>query len=239
MALINCPNCNEKISDKAEKCPYCEHNMSEMMICPECGKWIKKNQENCSECGCPISSIGELNEKSISKKEKTKDVIKDIGVIIKPTSEQKNFLARRKKPLIIIGICIVIALALIISHAIIKSEKEELYKSVWGAWEAYMYEDGDDKMYYEDLSYFDLENVEIELYLNYDKTYYLDLGSLDSDEDIQGTWDITTDGQVKLYVQNEQKVDIELHYYKNIDKLTITMPDSTGDSTFHLKRAED
>lgn len=32
MALINCPECNKQISDKAEKCPDCGHPMHPIRI---------------------------------------------------------------------------------------------------------------------------------------------------------------------------------------------------------------
>ena len=56
MAIIKCPNCDEEISDKAEKCVHCNHKLTEekKIFCVECGTEIKKNAKICSKCGCPV-----------------------------------------------------------------------------------------------------------------------------------------------------------------------------------------
>lgn len=53
MALINCPNCNHEISDKAEKCPSCGFQMKKTFKkkCPECGNILESNVEKCPNCG--------------------------------------------------------------------------------------------------------------------------------------------------------------------------------------------
>lgn len=60
MALINCPECNKEISDKALSCPNCgfplekevdkNKNSSGMNLCPKCGKFYC-NKEYCPDCG--------------------------------------------------------------------------------------------------------------------------------------------------------------------------------------------
>lgn len=62
MSMINCPECGEKISDKAESCPHCGCPQSEfkgaflkpdkhsMNYCPKCGA-IMHGVFNCSYCG--------------------------------------------------------------------------------------------------------------------------------------------------------------------------------------------
>ena len=55
MALINCPNCENEVSDKAKRCVHCgEALKKESVYCIECGKEIKNNAQECSACGCPV-----------------------------------------------------------------------------------------------------------------------------------------------------------------------------------------
>lgn len=66
MALINCPFCEKKVSDKAEKCPHCGKMLSMAatlskdegdQICPECGSVIPKGERACPNCGCPLPNM--------------------------------------------------------------------------------------------------------------------------------------------------------------------------------------
>lgn len=59
MALINCPNCNNEISDKAEFCPNCdctfqhEKKPIKNIICKECKQAYSDKLLACPKCGCP------------------------------------------------------------------------------------------------------------------------------------------------------------------------------------------
>lgn len=63
MALIKCPECGRKISEKAERCPNCgcpvereqvqKQNQS-VIVCPECGQQISESVGHCPNCGFPI-----------------------------------------------------------------------------------------------------------------------------------------------------------------------------------------
>jgi len=63
MALIDCPNCNQKISDKAMVCPHCGVNLPRIMVesekkiltCEECGSELPADASSCPNCGCPVS----------------------------------------------------------------------------------------------------------------------------------------------------------------------------------------
>ena len=48
MAIINCPECEEKISDTAAQCIHCG---AKITVCPECKKVYAGETKNCSECG--------------------------------------------------------------------------------------------------------------------------------------------------------------------------------------------
>ena len=75
MALINCPNCNKEISDKAKVCVGCGYQIFDdvnvekiIMDCPECGVVTDGMTDICSNCGYPLK-LFELkdNEKSKNK----------------------------------------------------------------------------------------------------------------------------------------------------------------------------
>ena len=59
MALVNCPNCNQQISDQAKRCVHCGTELNRIIptICPECGTKIIEGQSICSVCGYPIEPV--------------------------------------------------------------------------------------------------------------------------------------------------------------------------------------
>lgn len=73
MALVNCPECNKEISDKASSCPNCGFplekevnkniNYSGMNICPKCGKTYL-HKETCPDCGTKMVSCHCSEEES-------------------------------------------------------------------------------------------------------------------------------------------------------------------------------
>lgn len=79
MALINCPNCNKEISDKAKVCVGCGHqfiddlNIEKRMVnCPECGEIADSMTDICSNCGYPLN----LFEIKDNEKSKNKSIFK-------------------------------------------------------------------------------------------------------------------------------------------------------------------
>lgn len=53
MALINCPNCNHKVSDKASSCPKCGFLLVNLKRCSECNSVIPEKEASCPVCGHP------------------------------------------------------------------------------------------------------------------------------------------------------------------------------------------
>lgn len=56
MALINCPECNKEISDKAGACPHCGFPLTkpvafDIFTCRHCGKDFPFSMDNCPHCG--------------------------------------------------------------------------------------------------------------------------------------------------------------------------------------------
>ena len=61
MALINCPECNGVVSDKAHTCPHCGYPLEDMknnnktlIDCPNCGEKIDSLSKFCPECGISL-----------------------------------------------------------------------------------------------------------------------------------------------------------------------------------------
>lgn len=55
MALISCPECKSRISDKAVACPKCRSTLELSSFCPECNTQTTKNDESCPDCGCHLN----------------------------------------------------------------------------------------------------------------------------------------------------------------------------------------
>lgn len=58
MAMIQCTECGQEISDKAKKCIHCGKVLIEevqpLKYCAECGKEISFDSQECPFCGCPV-----------------------------------------------------------------------------------------------------------------------------------------------------------------------------------------
>ena len=58
MALINCPECTHKISDRSVSCTNCGLPTSKIRFsiqCPECSESISNQSASCNNCGFPIA----------------------------------------------------------------------------------------------------------------------------------------------------------------------------------------
>lgn len=71
MALINCPNCNKEISDKAKVCVGCGHQLinevetvGKMVNCPECDVITDTLTDTCPNCGYPLNTIQTKTEET-------------------------------------------------------------------------------------------------------------------------------------------------------------------------------
>lgn len=110
MALINCPNCGNEISDKADKCPNCGYVLKEpkKVVCSECGTEIEEGTLVCPKCGNPIK-----NEEEFQKVELSKVAIPKIKI--------------NKK--IIVGICAAIVLVIGIIFGISSNSEKKFIKN--------------------------------------------------------------------------------------------------------------
>lgn len=60
MAIIDCPECTQKISDQSVSCTNCGFPTSKMKFlikCPECSDSISNQSTSCTNCGFPIANI--------------------------------------------------------------------------------------------------------------------------------------------------------------------------------------
>lgn len=79
MALMNCPECEGKVSDKAKSCPHCGFPIEEFVAgsklkeefviekaeeievkCPYCDALIQKDDEYCEECGMRLIAYNQV-----------------------------------------------------------------------------------------------------------------------------------------------------------------------------------
>lgn len=85
MAMINCPECGQEISDKAKKCIHCGKVLIEekpkTKFCGECGKEVPVEATECSFCGCPLDEEVATQEKENDKKPK-KNMMKIIIPVV-------------------------------------------------------------------------------------------------------------------------------------------------------------
>ena len=59
MALINCKECGQQISDSASVCPHCGAPVVRDVFCPSCGTKVPENVKFCPNCGGQIYPVSE------------------------------------------------------------------------------------------------------------------------------------------------------------------------------------
>ena len=86
MAMIVCPHCGERVSEKAKKCVHCGAILipEEKKYCMECGAELEEGMTECPNCGCPVDdTIGQETDGKPQKVEVTGvKVTKKIKIII-------------------------------------------------------------------------------------------------------------------------------------------------------------
>lgn len=103
MAMIQCPECGQNISDKASKCIHCGKNLIEetetdtLRKCLECGSDISDVDTYCPACGCPIETHQDIAASAVQSVEVTSVKV-----------------SKRTKKIAIISVIAVVACALLI-----------------------------------------------------------------------------------------------------------------------------
>ena len=65
MALVNCKECGQQISDSASVCPHCGAPIIKEVFCPNCGAKMPQNLKYCPQCGA--SNPGARNRYYLEK----------------------------------------------------------------------------------------------------------------------------------------------------------------------------
>ena len=109
MAMMECPNCGEKVSDKAKKCVHCGAVLIPEVkkYCQECGTELETEAEIGPNCGCPVED-----------KEKTENVPQQVEV----TGVK---IARKSKKIIAIAAVVLLAAMLIVAAVVQGQKKKE------------------------------------------------------------------------------------------------------------------
>ncbi|MCI8282944.1 MAG: zinc ribbon domain-containing protein [Lachnospiraceae bacterium] len=95
MAMIQCPECGQEISDKAKKCIHCgkvfveEKPVNEEIKCIECGAVLSGTDEICPNCGCPIEEQKadepqkvEVTNVKLSVNKKKAKIIRGVAIVV-------------------------------------------------------------------------------------------------------------------------------------------------------------
>lgn len=187
MTLVKCPECGNKISNKAEICPYCgisfkavnngANSKYETVLCPYCKKSyvrIKESEEVCPYCGKPI--IKKESESKFSMSEKIKEFGKAKDSIGVETLKSSFKLKKIILPISILVICVcLIGIIQLIKH-FKNVEEEKLYGRVLKAQETIVNQYGDNIKplqaiyFYRDIEKFPPNE---ELSYDYDTGYYI------------------------------------------------------------------
>lgn len=76
MALIECIECKNKISDKSKACPNCGFPTAQadsIVECPECSQRVSNKSKDCSNCGFPIDKNNQTdNPQKVKRSQNTK-----------------------------------------------------------------------------------------------------------------------------------------------------------------------
>lgn len=85
MAMIQCPDCGQEVSDKAKKCIHCGKvlvdDTQQKRFCAECGKEIPADSQECPFCGCPVEPEKAENPTVAQIAEKAKKNKKPIIIV--------------------------------------------------------------------------------------------------------------------------------------------------------------
>ena len=75
MALVNCTDCNERISDRAAQCPKCGvlKPESRLVPCEECGRLVSRMAAACPGCGRPADTSATVTVTKPSGSENSSD----------------------------------------------------------------------------------------------------------------------------------------------------------------------
>lgn len=94
MAIITCPECNEKISDTTNQCIHCG---AKITVCPECGGAFAADFDRCPVCGYIIKQKPITEESAVNNQtESTEDIVKywSSGNFMRKLWNEKSMISR-------------------------------------------------------------------------------------------------------------------------------------------------
>lgn len=102
MALINCKECGQQISDAAKICPHCGAPVVKDVYCPKCGTKVPENIRFCPTCGNAITPSA-----SVSKNGKDKTVAGLLAIFLGGWGIQYFYLGKTTAGIltIVISLC--------------------------------------------------------------------------------------------------------------------------------------
>ena len=102
MALINCKECGQQISDAAKTCPHCGAPVVKDVYCPKCGTKVPENIKFCPTCGNAITPSA-----SVSKNGKDKTVAGLLAIFLGGWGIQYFYLGKTTAGIltIVISLC--------------------------------------------------------------------------------------------------------------------------------------
>ncbi len=68
MALINCSECGQNVSDKASICPHCGNPLTPKVFCDECGNELTPDDKVCPKCGCPVPTKADTSTQNTNNR---------------------------------------------------------------------------------------------------------------------------------------------------------------------------
>ncbi len=77
MALINCKECGQQISDSAAVCPHCGAPVVKDVYCQSCGTKIPEDTKFCPSCGKPVGQV-----RAVTPQDKDKVVAGLLGIFL-------------------------------------------------------------------------------------------------------------------------------------------------------------
>lgn len=116
MAMIQCPECGQEISDKAKKCINCGKVLIEEGVptkfCSECGKEISVDVKECPFCGFPVEQEADPSNTAAKIMDKA---------------------AKNKKPLLIVAgiaaVCVIVVLIFNLIGSTLNEDEQLAYQN--------------------------------------------------------------------------------------------------------------
>ncbi|MDE7230176.1 MAG: zinc ribbon domain-containing protein [Oscillospiraceae bacterium] len=134
MALINCPECGNQMSDKAAACPHCGASAVpavQTKTCTECGGILRPEDKVCPMCGCPAESAQSEPEQPIQQPIPAQPVMPQYAQqpVLNNTAVMKKSRKKLWIPIVIVlaVLCIAAGVVFVLLNNSVKQVTDEPY----------------------------------------------------------------------------------------------------------------